>query len=63
MSKFTTSLGDISLLTQSKFGSIKRERYNEDLKHKLIYEWKNIYRTLIQRDSDLKGNSKLEDFQ
>ena len=30
-------------------------KLNEDLRTKLAYEWKNIYRALVQADAERKG--------
>lgn len=41
-----------SQVSQKAHGGIK---FNEDIKNKLAYEWKNIFRGLTQADLEKKG--------
>mmetsp|Transcript_28216 Transcript_28216/g.21089 ORF Transcript_28216/g.21089 Transcript_28216/m.21089 type:complete len:85 (+) Transcript_28216:83-337(+) len=51
-----------ALSTISKTSTIKTSRFQDDLKTKLAYEWKNIFRGLIQADSDRKGSVTIQTF-
>lgn len=51
------ALSQISVATTAK--SLK---FNEDVKTKLAYEWKNLYRALAQSDIERKGTVPLSTF-
>mmetsp|Transcript_10657 Transcript_10657/g.10766 ORF Transcript_10657/g.10766 Transcript_10657/m.10766 type:complete len:190 (-) Transcript_10657:91-660(-) len=46
----------------SKTSTIKSGKFSEDLKNKLAYEWKNIFRGLTQADFERKGTVTIQTF-
>ena len=41
---------------------MKSMRFNEDVKIKLAYEWKNIFRALSSADTERKGSIGINSF-
>lgn len=54
------SKGPMSSL--SKASTIKSLRFTEDVKVKLAYEWKNVFRGLSQADTERKGSVNINTF-
>ena len=52
--------GDLSQISIAS--TSKTIRFSEDVKVKLAYEWKNVYRSLAQADTERKGSVPISTF-
>ena len=46
----------------SQISVAKSVKFNEDVKVRLAYEWKNIYRAVVQADVEKKGSISIGTF-